>query len=221
MSSHSNVSNVQDAGAKNADYGKGEVATREMKVGSGGKVKPGSTREKRSKTATSKEEKDDAPQPSGPPSACPGFDALQFTRDCDKAIGTGSYKKVYKAFNNDTAKSVAWNVIQIETLSPADKKRAVEEIKLLSKVGKHKHIMAYHCLPCDSTTRRAPHPSLEDPEATARAGRGARLRRLVGSSGGQAARGSQSLSSSCSALSDALPHESDPQARGLTRRPTP
>ena len=115
------------------------------KGNSGTKAKGEKTRGKRAKTAANTAEKP-VQQPTGPPQGDMNYNAFQFIRTTE-IIGTGSYKSVYKAYDNDTACSVAWNVIKTDKLKPDDKKRAIEEIKLLSSVGKHEHIMAYHCTP--------------------------------------------------------------------------
>ena len=124
----------------------------------GAKKEKKAKEEKKAKAAAEKKAKEEK-NPSGPPVRVGGTDGdrvyeeARFTRewvgeaDGHGWIGEGSYKKVWKARDNDTAKTVAWNEVRTDKLAPADMKRAIDEIKVLDKVGSHKHIMEYHCTP--------------------------------------------------------------------------
>jgi serine/threonine protein kinase len=49
-------------------------------------------------------------------------------------IGTGAYKVVYRGYDNFNGCEVAWNSIKVNHLSKEEKKRIVEEVKLLESL---------------------------------------------------------------------------------------
>ena len=49
----------------------------------------------------------------------------------DEELGSGSYKKVWKAYDTEEGYMVAWNTVRIGGFSNVDKKRILNEIKTL------------------------------------------------------------------------------------------
>lgn len=49
-------------------------------------------------------------------------------------VGTGAYKAVYKAVDNDTGCEVAWNTVKTGGLTKADKERVLGEINMIQKL---------------------------------------------------------------------------------------
>ena len=60
-----------------------------------------------------------------------------------EVLGRGSFKVVYKAFDSETGKTVAWNEVNIKSLPPTEKKRVISEVKILEKV-KHERIISFY-----------------------------------------------------------------------------
>ena len=58
-------------------------------------------------------------------------------------LGRGSFKVVYKAFDSETGKTVAWNEVNIMSLPPTEKKRVISEVKILEKVN-HQRIISFY-----------------------------------------------------------------------------
>ena len=58
-------------------------------------------------------------------------------------IGRGSFKVVYKAFDSESGKTVAWNEVNIMSLPPTEKKRVISEVKILERVA-HERIISFY-----------------------------------------------------------------------------
>ena len=58
-------------------------------------------------------------------------------------IGRGSFKVVYKAFDSESGKTVAWNEVNIMSLPPTEKKRVISEVKILERV-EHERIISFY-----------------------------------------------------------------------------
>ena len=66
----------------------------------------------------------------------------------NEKLGEGSFKVVYKAFDSEAGKDVAWNQVKISGGSKATKEeklqKVLEEVETLQRL-KHKHIIeCYH-----------------------------------------------------------------------------
>ena len=53
----------------------------------------------------------------------------------NRRLGAGSSKVVYLAFDNDTGREVAWNVVSVARLSKSDRKRLEGEVRVLSSLN--------------------------------------------------------------------------------------
>ncbi|KAF4678113.1 Serine/threonine-protein kinase wnk4 [Perkinsus chesapeaki] len=60
----------------------------------------------------------------------------------NRKLGSGSYKTVYLAFDNDTGREVAWNVISFAHLSRHERKRIDDEIKIAKSLD-HDRIISF------------------------------------------------------------------------------
>lgn len=60
----------------------------------------------------------------------------------DDTLGTGAFKKVYKAIDTQEGTTVAWNEIDIQALPKPEKDRVIQEVVLLQTV-QHERIMKY------------------------------------------------------------------------------
>lgn len=60
----------------------------------------------------------------------------------NEELGSGAYKTVYKAIDEDTGREVAWNVIKLRNLPKGEKKRIMEEINLIKNL-KHDNIIHF------------------------------------------------------------------------------
>ncbi len=60
----------------------------------------------------------------------------------DEILGNGSFKRVYKAYDLDDAKEVAWNVINVGNMSDEEIKKIIDEINLIKKL-KNPRILNY------------------------------------------------------------------------------
>ncbi|EER18385.1 hypothetical protein Pmar_PMAR005296 [Perkinsus marinus ATCC 50983] len=60
----------------------------------------------------------------------------------NRKLGSGSYKTVYLAFDNDTGREVAWNVISFAHLSRHERKRIDDEIKIAKSLD-HDRILSF------------------------------------------------------------------------------
>lgn len=60
----------------------------------------------------------------------------------NEQIGEGSFKTVFKGYDNDSGKEVAWNVIKLSRLPPKERKRISEEISLLKNL-KHQNLINF------------------------------------------------------------------------------
>jgi serine/threonine protein kinase/peptidoglycan hydrolase-like protein with peptidoglycan-binding domain len=63
---------------------------------------------------------------------------IQFNR----RLGSGSYKTVYLAFDNDTGREVAWNVITFSHLNRSERKRIDAEIQIIKSLD-HPRILKF------------------------------------------------------------------------------
>ena len=53
----------------------------------------------------------------------------------NRRLGSGAFKTVYLAFDNDTGREVAWNVVSVDRLSRHERRRLDEEIKTVSAMN--------------------------------------------------------------------------------------
>ena len=60
----------------------------------------------------------------------------------DEVLGNGSFKRVYKGYDLDDAKEVAWNVINVGNMTNDEIERIKEEINLIKKL-KNPRILHY------------------------------------------------------------------------------
>lgn len=60
----------------------------------------------------------------------------------NEELGSGAYKTVYRAIDEDTGREVAWNVIKLRRLPKGEKKRILEEINLIKNL-KHDNIIHF------------------------------------------------------------------------------
>ncbi|CAG9317215.1 unnamed protein product [Blepharisma stoltei] len=60
----------------------------------------------------------------------------------DEEIGSGAYKTVYKAIDNDTGCEVAWNTVKTHGMTKAEKERVRDEIMIIQKL-KHPNILHF------------------------------------------------------------------------------
>ena len=55
-------------------------------------------------------------------------------RRTKEVLGTGSFKKVYKAFDAHLGRKVAWSVVDISPLGPKDRELILGEINILEEI---------------------------------------------------------------------------------------
>jgi WNK lysine deficient protein kinase len=60
----------------------------------------------------------------------------------NEKLGQGAYKVVYKGLDNENAREIAWNVINLTTLPENDRNRIKSEINLIRNL-KHKNILHF------------------------------------------------------------------------------
>ena len=60
----------------------------------------------------------------------------------NRRLGAGAYKVVYLAFDNETGREVAWNVIPVARLTRQDRRRMESEIRVLSSLN-HSRIIKF------------------------------------------------------------------------------
>jgi len=60
----------------------------------------------------------------------------------NEELGSGAYKTVYKAYDNETGWEVAWNIIKLQRLPDKERKRISDEIALLKQL-KHPNIIHF------------------------------------------------------------------------------
>lgn len=61
----------------------------------------------------------------------------------NEKLGKGAFKTVYKGYDTETGREVAWNEVPISGIGPKEQDRIREETKLLSKL-KHDHIIEFY-----------------------------------------------------------------------------
>jgi WNK lysine deficient protein kinase len=60
----------------------------------------------------------------------------------NELIGSGAYKLVYRGYDNDTGREIAWVVIKLSRLTLNERRRMVEEILLLKSLN-HPNIIGF------------------------------------------------------------------------------
>ena len=60
----------------------------------------------------------------------------------NRRLGSGAFKTVYLAFDNDTGREVAWNVVAVDRLSRHERRRLDDEIKTISSMD-HPRIIKF------------------------------------------------------------------------------
>ena len=68
-------------------------------------------------------------------------------------LGEGAFKQVYKAVDTEEGVTVAWNEVDIQALPKTEKKRVIEEVKILQQV-EHSRVMKYVKSWYEPTTHR-------------------------------------------------------------------
>lgn len=68
-------------------------------------------------------------------------------------LGEGAFKQVYKAVDTEEGVTVAWNEVDIQALPKTEKKRIIEEVKILQQV-EHSRVMKYVNSWYEPTTHR-------------------------------------------------------------------
>ena len=68
-------------------------------------------------------------------------------------LGEGAFKQVYKAVDTEEGVTVAWNEVDIQALPKTEKKRIIEEVKILQQV-EHSRVMKYVKSWYEPTTHR-------------------------------------------------------------------
>ena len=58
-------------------------------------------------------------------------------------FGRGTYKNVYKAFDEEEGMDVAWNQVKVSGLPPEEKQRLMHEVEILKKLD-HKNILKFY-----------------------------------------------------------------------------
>ena len=85
----------------------------------------------------------------------------------DEELGSGSYKKVWKAYDTEEGYMVAWNTVRIGGFSNVDKKRILNEIKTLriltEKEETKRFIVNLHHSCKSSMMQRCPTPLYHEP----------------------------------------------------------
>ncbi|CAN0549705.1 unnamed protein product, partial [Ectocarpus sp. 8 AP-2014] len=58
-------------------------------------------------------------------------------------LGTGQYKVVYRSYDTSMGIEVAWNTVNIKNLPKDEKKRIMNEVRLLQNL-EHKNLVQFH-----------------------------------------------------------------------------
>lgn len=66
----------------------------------------------------------------------------RYLRFNDK-LGTGQYKVVYRSYDTSMGIEVAWNTVNIKNLPKEEKKRIMNEVRLLQNL-EHKNLVQFH-----------------------------------------------------------------------------
>lgn len=61
----------------------------------------------------------------------------------EEKLGTGQYKVVYRSYDTWGGIEVAWNTVNIKNLPKEEKKRIMNEVKLLQNL-EHKNLVQFH-----------------------------------------------------------------------------
>ena len=67
------------------------------------------------------------------------FNPVQF----DRRLGRGAYKNVYVAYDTREGIEVAWNALSIRKLPPQERKRVINEVRLLETLD-NKYIIKFY-----------------------------------------------------------------------------
>lgn len=84
--------------------------------------------------------------PSLLPSAWVLFFSLQY--QFKRILGRGSFKTVYAAFDTVDALEVAWNKLHVERLNQEERKKIINEVRLLGQINHKNIIRLYDSFPC-------------------------------------------------------------------------
>jgi Protein kinase domain len=61
----------------------------------------------------------------------------------EEKLGSGQYKDVYRAYDTSEGIEVAWNTVNIKLLPKEEKKRIMNEVRLLQNL-EHKNLVQFH-----------------------------------------------------------------------------
>ena len=61
----------------------------------------------------------------------------------DTRLGRGAYKTVWKGYDTETGIEVAWNALSIRKLPPQERKRVINEVRLLETLD-NKYIIKFY-----------------------------------------------------------------------------
>lgn len=61
----------------------------------------------------------------------------------DDRLGSGAYKDVWRAYDTNEGREVAWNVVKLSRIPPNERKRIKTEVKLLRDI-EHKNVIKYY-----------------------------------------------------------------------------